>query len=80
MHQRHTFLSVSYFYMIFNWCNSDGDPGQIFQLFTCWQPQGEISAGSGLEAQDAVLDVLGSPLARLIVVLQDDQLHRPDLQ
>lgn len=80
MHQRHTFLPVSYFYMIFNWCNSDGDPGQILQLFTCWQPQREISAGSGLEAQDAVLDVHGSPLARLIVVLQDDQLHRPDLQ
>lgn len=49
-------------------------------MFTCWKPQGEISVGSRLEEQDPVLDVLGSPLARLVVVLQDDQLHDPSLQ
>lgn len=84
LRQCNTFSQHISAYVLFtsylNSCNSDQDPGQILQVFTCWKPQGEISVGSRLEEQDPVLDVLGSPLARLVVVLQDDQLHRPNLQ
>lgn len=49
----------------------------FLHLFTCGQPQGEISAGSRFEEQNPVFDVLCGPLACLVVVIQNDQLHRP---
>lgn len=49
----------------------------FLHLFTCGQPQGEISAGPRFEEQNPVFGVLCGPLACLVVVIQDDQLHRP---
>lgn len=68
-------------FYIFKECDSETptitETAGLLHLFTCGQPQGEISAGSRFEEQNPVFDVLCGPLACLDVVIQNDQLHRP---
>lgn len=45
-------------------------------LLTCGKPQGEVSVRSRSEEYNLVSNVLCSPLACLVVVIEDDQLHR----